>query len=82
MEALPLFFGDMKRLWLINGPPGARKTILTDVIKETLTEDYKVYKCLAPAALKINGTTIHKFSCILNHLWNGDYKFEAQLQTI
>jgi len=54
--------------WLINGPPGAGKTFLINEIKKTLTENNKVYKCLAPtnlAALLINGTTIHKFSCRL-----------------
>ncbi len=37
-------------------------------MKEKLTEDNKVYKCLVPAnlaALLINGTTIHNFSCEL-----------------
>ena len=56
--------------WLINGPPGAGKTTLINKIKEKLTEDNKVYECLlvAPtnlAALLINGTVIHKFSCKL-----------------
>ncbi len=38
------------------------------MVKEYLTENNKVYKCLAPtnlAALLIDGTTIHKFSCRL-----------------
>jgi hypothetical protein len=54
--------------WLINGPPGAGKTFLINEIKKTLTEDNKIYKCLAPtnlAALLINRATIHKFSCKL-----------------
>ena len=53
---------------LINGPPGAGKTTLLNMVKEYLTDNNKVYKCLAPtnlAALLINGTTIHKFSCKL-----------------
>jgi 5-methylcytosine-specific restriction endonuclease McrA len=59
---------DSNQSWLINGPPGAGKTFLINEIKKTLTEDNKIYKCLAPtnlAALLINGTTIHKFSCKL-----------------
>jgi GTPase SAR1 family protein len=53
---------------LITGPPGAGKTTLLNMVKEYLTDNNKVYKCLAPtnlAALLINGTTIHKFSCKL-----------------
>jgi ATP-dependent exoDNAse (exonuclease V) alpha subunit len=45
-----------------------RKNVLINEIKKTLTDDNKIYKCLAPtnlAALLINGTTIHKFSCKL-----------------
>ena len=59
---------DSNQSWLINGPPGAGKTFLINEIKKTLTENNKIYKCLAPtnlAALLINGTTIHKFSCKL-----------------
>ena len=53
---------------LITGPPGAGKTTLLNMVKEYLTDNNKIYKCLAPtnlAALLINGTTIHKFSCKL-----------------
>ncbi len=38
------------------------------MVKEYLTDNNKVYKFLAPtnlAALLIDGTTIHKFSCKL-----------------
>jgi hypothetical protein len=41
------------------------------MIKECLTTNDKIYKSLAPtnlAALLINGTTIHKFSCKLRNL--------------
>jgi 5-methylcytosine-specific restriction enzyme A len=57
--------------WLINGPPGAGKTTLINKIKEYLTNNNKVYKCLAPtnlAALLIDGTTVHKFACKLKKL--------------
>ncbi len=49
---------------LITGPPGAGKTTLLNMVKEYLTDNNKVYKCLAPtnlAVLLIDGTTIHKF---------------------
>jgi predicted AAA+ superfamily ATPase len=56
---------DSNSSWLITGPPGAGKTTLINMIKELLTANNKIYKCLAPtnlAALLMNGTTIHTFS--------------------
>ena len=62
---------DSNKSWLITGPPGAGKTTLINQIKDNLTNNGKSYKCLAPtnlAALLIEGTTIHKFSCKLKKL--------------
>ncbi len=59
---------DLNSSWLITGPPGAGKTHLINLIKLYLSVENKVFKCLAPtnlAALLIDGTTIHKFSCKL-----------------
>jgi DNA replication protein DnaC len=62
---------DSNQSWLITGPPGAGKTTLINTIKENFITNGKYYKCLAPtnlAALLIEGTTIHKFSCKLKKL--------------
>ena len=62
---------DSKQSWLITGPPGAGKTTLINTMKEKITDNGHVYKCLAPtnlAALLIEGSTIHKFSCKLKKL--------------
>jgi 5-methylcytosine-specific restriction enzyme A len=81
---------DSNKSWLINGPPGAGKTTLINKIKEYLTNNNKVYKCLAPtnlAALLIDGTTVHKFACKLKKLTKFmetqlDYIFVDEVSTL
>ena len=38
---------DLNSSWLITGPPGAEKTTIINMMKESLTTNYKIYKCLA-----------------------------------
>ncbi len=67
---------DSNSFWLITGPPGAGKTTLIYMIKESLNTNDKTYKCLAPtnlAALLTDGTPIHKLFCKLK-------KFDAFME--
>ncbi len=78
---------DSNTSWFITGPPGAGQTTLINMIKELLAANNKIYKCLAPsnlAALLINGTKIHKFSCKLKKLkafmgMKLDYRFKRTM---